>query len=474
MNGLPRRAFAALTFALLIPGALAAPGRADESWTDVRLSMEASRYATAAAFDPETERILVVMGDPFQTNVQLAAYEPGEADPVWRRTFAASREGEGFPASYAGALLVMPARHRVYVGGGHISGSGSGPFESAGYVYAFDTRTGENLWRQVDPVERGMAAGYDHLAPAPDGSVIAVTSELVGQPDNRSGSYAAEVVSLDGAGREQWRWADSRVAYVRDTAVTNAGLFVFIGETYVDDWARPYRVALDASDGSPRWRHAMSDGTQHLIAISPGPTGRSLYLAGIDSHETGGQAMMRALSASTGRFTWKRLHGAPVGDPGTGERIYDGAGQVVATRSGPCFAGSHVRQRADFSLVLPDDGFVACYSPRGRLRWIDESTGAPDRLLRVAGGRLLWAGRQERSRGESSEETLRFAVRSLSDGVVHAASSFEYRGPNYDASDPLLAFEHEGAVHFVNAMADERREDGSIIGDPWLLDRVLR
>jgi outer membrane protein assembly factor BamB len=346
-------------------------------------------------------------------------------------------EERGETTSAPSDLLVAPQRHLVYVGGSYLSGMGSGPFRSSPYLYAFDTRTGEVVWSETGPEEPGMSADYRHLATGPNGSLIAVQTELVGEQHNTSDSYAAEVVSFDASGRVRWRWTDDHAAHLYEVA--RAGdVFTLVGESYPDGWARTYMVGLDVSTGAFEWRDVSSDGTQHLLNVSVSRDDRTLYLGGVDGHETGSRAMLRAVSADTGDARWTRWYGKPVGNPETDDLVYDAVTRVVTTRTGPCITGAHDGRRAgSFEPVLPDDGFVGCYSPRGKRLWLDGEAGGHGRVLVAAGGRLLWAGRQEVSRAESSEEILRFAIRSLADGRIRHSSSKTFRAPNYDSSDPL-------------------------------------
>lgn len=436
--------------------------------------MEAERYASAAAFDGATGRAFVVTPNPFQTSVQILAYEAGRSTPVWSRTFAAVSDESVNATSYASAILVAPKRHRVYVGGGYIDGTGSGPFTSAGYVFAFDTRTGAEVWSHTDLLQAGMGGHYNHLADGPGGSVIAVERELLtGEPHNSAGSYVTEVASFDEAGRERWRWTDTRTGLMKDVTTTKTGVLAVVGETYVEGWAHGYAFALDDESGRLAWRQVFSP-MEWLHGLAASPAGHNLYVAGSTTRDDGSDAALRALSTQTGETRWTRRLEPPA--PGVpGDLSYYGASRVVAGSTGPCVTGGWAGRRAvTYDPILPDDGFVACYSPAGRRIWVDRHTGAPGRVLVAAGRRLLWAGRGEASRDRSSQEVLRFAIRSLDDGTVRNSSQFEYRTATYDASKPLLAFAYGDAVHFVVATTHERNTDGSIKGPPGLFDRIFR
>lgn len=471
---LRRAVFAAVVVSLLVCGVPTHPAAAAPEWHDVQLATDPERWVGAAEWDPVTGRIFATVIDPGQRNPQLVAYRPGVAEPVWTRTFAPLGEGDGVTTSAPSDLFVAPRRHRVYVGGGYLSGVWAGPFTSKPYLYAFDTRTGDVVWSVTEPEEQGMNAAYRELALGPRGSVIGVQGELIpGEQHNTSGSYTPEVVSFGPAGGVRWRWAGKRGTLVYEVARAG-GVFVFVGEVYPDGWARSYLVGLDSARGKLEWRRALPDATQHLLTMSVSRDARTLYLGGIDGHETGGQAMLSAVSAATGRARWTQWHGTPVGNPETDGSVYDVVNRVVTTSTGPCITGSHdERRNGEFEPILPDDGFVGCYSPAGERLWMDVRAGGHGRVLVAAGERLLWIGRQEASRTESSEEIIRFAVRALADGTVVHTSTKDYRTADWDRSDPLLAFEQGAETHFLTAMTHDRNEDGTLKSSPWLLDRVL-
>ncbi len=462
-----------LAVAVLIGSTHAPPAEASTRWRDVYFDVGDERYGSVAAYDRGTQRILVLTRIPFGRVPQIASYAPGRSEPVWTRTFA-SVPNSSQTSSYASDLLVVPERHLVYVAGGYLSGWGSGPFTTAGYLYAFDTRTGKQLWSRSEASSPGMGSIYDHLANGPDGSVLAVSLEFVRGPHNSSGSYALEVSRFGRGGRKLWRWTDSRRGLADDVTETRTGLFVLIGETYVDGYARAYRLALNKYSGRLEWRHVSSDPWSYVQALSASKSGRMLYVAGSHDTDDGSQATIRAVAAETGRVRWTRRISAP--EPLLpGDLSYYASTAVTTTRTGPCLTGEWEGRRVmTYEPLLPDDGFIACYSPKGTRRWLDRSTAAQGRVLEAAGRRLLWIGHQAASRaGSTSEEVLRFAIRSLGNGSILHSSERRQTTNTWEPSDPLLATRHRSMIHFVVATSSPRAPNGEVVGPRRLLDRVF-
>ncbi len=452
------------------------PAEASTQWRDVQLKIVPGGSAFAAAYDLATGRIISLTRDPYQDRQVLAAYVPGRSRPVWQRAFAPGLDRWVHGSSYAGALVVAPKHHRAYVGGGYHDGTGSGPFKSAGFLYAFDTRTGEKVWSHTDRPSPGMGGIYNHLAKGPRGSVIAVQRHLVDTAHSSSGSYATEVARFDRRGRPVWRWIDNRRGFASDLAITRKGLVVLLGETYVNGYARDYRLALNSKNGRLSWRRVTSDPWEYFDTIAWSNQERTLYVGGGQGTDQGSHATVSAVNPSNGRIRWRRQIEAPAQLPG--ELSYFASSEIVATRRGPCLTGKWEGRRAvTYQPILPDDGFITCYSVTGKQRWIDKSAGAQGRVLEVAGHRLLWMGRQEVSRtptGGNSEEVVRFATRSVADGSVRHSSQRSSTTHAWIPSRPLAAFSKKGKLHFVVATAPTYDANGDETTPAGLLDRVLQ
>lgn len=445
---------------------------ASTRWRDVNLEIPGGR---AAAYDPQTGRIIILTPVPLQERAEIAAFRPGVATPVWRRSFAPAPAHWKYGSSYASAVLVAPKDHLVYVGGGYSGGTASGSYTSAGYIYAFDTRTGQKVWSHKDRPSSGTGGIYDHLVKGPSRSVIAVEREFMGgQPS--SGSYATEVASFGPRGRQRWRWIDRRRGLVDDVTTTRGGLIVLIGETYVNGYARAYRVALDGN-GRVSWRHVGSDPWEYFYAIATSHRNRTLYVAGGQGTDRGSDATVTALNSANGRIRWRRLIEAPSPEL-PGDLSYFASSAVTATKRGPCLTGEWEGRRAvTYQPILPDNGFITCYSQTGRRRWIDSSTDAPGGVLQRSGRLLLWIGRQEVSRTETnnnSQEVVRFAIRSLASGVVRHSSERFATTDTWRPSGPLLAIRKNGTFHFIVRTAPEYDTNGDETSPGGVLDRIFR
>ena len=439
------------------------PAHSAHGWTEVEL--ENGQWGPGATtFDPETGRLFMVYLHDDQIQLVLAAYEPGESTPVWRRNFSPS-PCPSYECSFgADALLVVPGRDTVYVSGGLRHGLlGQGEVSSSGYVYAFDTRTGRQLWSHAERLKRGAGGRFTHLVKGPNGSVIAVARKYIGGEDNQSASYAPRAAAFGRSGEVRWRWADREPGVTNDVT-TAGGRVVMVGDTYIDGWAKGHRIALDASNGSLAWRRLNLEHVEYFYSVAGSRDGRTVYIGGedrgrFDEDQIGYEAALQAVSMADGRITWTQR----VGEPRTEEEYYFPR-DVVATSEGPCFTGGHIEHMPiTFNKIYPDDGFIACYSPRGRSLWIDEEAGGQGQVLAASGTRLLWMGHQETSTDlqGNSKEVVRFEVRSLRDGSVAHSSTREDTHPGWTPTQPLFAFRHSGGIHFVYRPAPKRREDGT-------------
>jgi outer membrane protein assembly factor BamB len=460
----------------MVGSSLTAPSMAAPSWKDVRFQIGSDRNVRTATYDPRTGRIFVLTRLPFQTTPGLAAFAPGRSKPIWKRTFAHVPDAYGDGMSFGHDLLVVPKRNLVYVGGGYMGGTGAGPFKSAGWLYAFDTRTGKRVWSHTDRTVAGMGSIYDNLEKGPRGSVVALQSQLKSGPDNSSGSYAIEAASFDQRGRQRWRWVDKPRGLVSDS-VTARGLMVVVGETYIEGWARGYRLAIDMRTGRPAWRKVGSDPYEFFDTVTAIPTGETLYVAG--SHhgvEEGSEATLGAFKTASGRFSWKRRIYPPTPTV-PGDVSYYSTSAVTSTRQGPCVTGDWDGRRAvTYEAILPDDGFIACYSAHGKRRWIDRSTAGQGRVLETAGRRLLWMGRQEinRNDNEYSEEAVRFEIRSLDNGTVQNSSERLSTTDSWEPSQPLLAFRRADKFHFALATATAYDGEGNHAAFDGFMSRTSR
>ena len=462
---------------LLLGLIVADPSEGATRWRDVRLQIGSERNVRTATYDPETGRIFVLTRLPFQTTPQLAAFAPGRSKPIWKRTFAVASGEYSDGMSYASDVIVRPKHHLVYVGGGYLDGTGAGPFTSAGYIYAFDTRTGRKIWSRTENSSSGMGATYDHLEGGPNGSVIGLQYQFKSGPDNNTGSYSIEVRSFDRRGRQQWRWIDKRRAFASDLVTTRGGLLVLVGEAYLEGWARDYRLAIEIRSGRIKWKRLSSDPWEFSNAITSSPRGRALYIAGNHQTDDGSRATLGAVNPETGHFLWRRNIEAP---PPLidGELSYYSASAVSSTKRGPCVTGEWEGRRAlTYEPILPDDGFIACYSPKGRRRWIDRSANGQGRVVQAFGRRLLWMGRQEISRDNTtgdSEEAVRFEIRKLSDGTIRHSSYRSSITDDWEPSKPLLVMHRRDKFHFVVATATAHDNEGNVISPDGLLDRSFR
>lgn len=150
-------------------------------------------------------------------------------------------------------------------------------------VYALDRRTGEHRWMFA---ARGHSA-YGDPAVA-DGTVY------VGGVRPADGVPEGSLFAIDArTGAEQWRYETGLVP--TPPAVGNGVVYTTADAVY----------ALDADDGTVRWRHD----ADRFVTASPAATPRHVYVAGIDG-------VVRAFDAVDGRTVWRLpTDGALLSDP---------------------------------------------------------------------------------------------------------------------------------------------------------------
>jgi outer membrane protein assembly factor BamB len=206
------------------------------------------------------------------------------------------------PASVTGAPAPAPRDGRFY----HTGWSA----ESArGHVRARSLADGAPLW--TAPVAERDPAPV-RSAVALDGDRVFVTA-AVGPEDDRRG----RVLALDAAdGSERWR-TDLAAPVRADPVVAD-------GRVYAGTLAGDL-VALDADDGSEAWRASTPRSIHQRPAVADGV----VYLLTPRKHE----AVMDvyALDAADGERRWHNsVEGAPAGIAVAGDRIYVGGGLMAA------------------------------------------------------------------------------------------------------------------------------------------------
>lgn len=447
------------------------PAQASTHWQDTTLSTLQDGAWPAAVFDPVTGCFLTLVVGGY--SLELRSYKPDHRRPMWTVNFA---DAGRLVTEGARPLLVSPEDHRVYVGGGYLDGQTDNG-TSAGFVYAFDTRTGKTVWSHTDITRPGMGGLYDRLTRGTDGSVIAFESILRSGAMNSSDSYSIAATAFGPAGGQRWRWTDDRRGPLAAATTTSTGLVALAAETYNSSgWARAYFLGLDAATGSLRWRHVLADHAEGFTSVTSAADGRAVYITGYATndaagHHGGSRATLHALSPKTGKIRWTKYVGALGSD-----KSYDMSNLVIATPSGPCITGSHEgSQPVTYTPILPDNGFVACYKSTGSLRWRDLDTQAGGRALVVDHRHLLFVGRQETARANYSREVVRFQIRSLADGAVLHSSSRSSTCYVYSPSGPLAVTRVGNAVHFLTSIGPVPDQATGSEKVPYrLLDRSYR
>jgi outer membrane protein assembly factor BamB len=408
------------------------------------------RSVSAAAFDGGTGRIIAVTPNDSYSDIEVAGFDAARGTRKWTTKIAAVPTVPGntlFTSSHADSVVVSSEHHVAYVGGSYFYRTPHASV-SASYLYALDTRTGKELWRHIDAPIPGMYGGYYRLAEGPDGSVVAVRNRLLYGLINYPSSYGVEVTSFSRAGLVEWRWADTNRGHITDAVVTRKGAVVLVGGAYDDTWwSDGYRIALDAR-GLLKWR-AISDGTR-FNSLAVDREGRVAYVAGDENTDGGVRSITKALDVESGRLRWTRVFGRVI-RPITRYSATD----VVVARNGPCVTGSREILDRRLREVVPTNGFIACYSEAGRLRWIRRALGGAGVLLKVEGGRLLWAGRREEDHPYYlGPQVLRYEIRSLRDGRLHhSKQDWSLVG---QPGRPLFIVAHRGVFHFVTTDEDRR------------------
>lgn len=465
---------ARLLLAMLVIGVTIAPAEASARWRDVEPDLAGDEEAQVSAFDVRNGRVIVVSPDLTESHLTVSAYPAGRTTPKWTRNFARS-PGQLPEWSYgAGAVVVVPRRNIFYVSGGFRHGQmGAGSVSSAGFVYAFDSRTGRRLWSHTDVLRPGAGGYYSHVAKGANGSVVAIRRKYIEGPDNYTDSYSPQAVAFGPSGRVRWRWTDEGRGITTEVA-SSGDRFIMVGDTYIEGWAKGHRIALDASTGKQTWRHLNLDHVEYYYSVAAGKRGQ-IYVAGeyrgnFTEEHVGYRAALHSVSSTTGRIRWTRRIGRP-----EHEQDYYFPHHVISTREGPCVTGGHVTQMpVIYDKVYPDDGFIGCYSTRGSLQWLDLDPGGQGHVLGAGRGRLFWIGRQETG-GDldgNRSEVVRFQIRSLADGTVLHSSRRERTVRTWSPTHPELAVRYGDSVHFLYVIPPTQNPDGTT---RWrrIVDRIF-
>ena len=182
---------------------------------------------------------------------------------------------------------IVISGERVIVGGWRLMRLE--PLDDNAWVAAYDTGTGDRVWRRTYRSENGLD-GVHSLRLSPDGSHVYAAGRIDG--DHAGGSVFVRAIDVT-SGDSTWEWLSAPLGSTTDDgAMIETGPDGTIYVSYLTYLGSPGTTVVDAldPDGEPRWpsRTVLDDPGQYfwVQAIAVSPDGARLYLTGNGSMES--------------------------------------------------------------------------------------------------------------------------------------------------------------------------------------------
>jgi outer membrane protein assembly factor BamB len=292
----------------------AAPGPGEERWRTVRRATDPPLFGVLSTPVVGEHVYVAGLAGPFfrpdrerEHTLALAALDRATGESVWTLGFDDGLSGA--PVLVGSTLVVggydghlhgvsTAGRRRWRVG---LDGRSGTPTPYGDRVYVADgdgslhavSADGERLWRArreslVDRLGERLLGGDDPLpvgAPAVDDRGVYATVASSGERDE-----GVVLLAYDHAGSQRWRrvFEGAAARHVRGPTVADGTVSAVVGDTV---------VALDAADGSERWRFV----TGYDTPGPPATDGERLYV---------GAKNLYALDAATGTEQWRVVNEA--------------------------------------------------------------------------------------------------------------------------------------------------------------------
>lgn len=170
-------------------------------------------------------------------------------------------------------------------------------YTSGSNLAAFDATDGTELWSyeadvpDKDYPEMGVSGDIE-VPTVMDGTVFAPVRFGVYDADN---SFHAALIAVDAeTGTKQWR-IDAPVSHAQFSSVTAADGSLFVSGPDLDGGEGRFVYALDAADGTVRWRHPRQRGTSDPLVVADG----LVFVAPPNG--------VKAYDAASGELVWEAL-----------------------------------------------------------------------------------------------------------------------------------------------------------------------
>jgi WD40 repeat protein len=260
--------------------------------------------AVAGSFSPDGTRVFVTGTswglEPGGEDFLTIAYDAGTGQPIW----SARYDGRQRDRDHATALAVSPDGTKLFVTGW----GDEREFTASDYItLAYDTSTGQRLWKGVYTPNSGGSDESTAIAVAPDGSTVYVTGESTGL---NAGDFLT--IAYDpSTGARRWVRRYDGPAKSDDRAVAialspdGARVFVTGSSDHFPSFTEYDTVAYRASDGKALWARQYDGGSyDDATALTVSPDGSSVIVTGLSDVDDNGDYFTIAYGAASGDELW--------------------------------------------------------------------------------------------------------------------------------------------------------------------------
>lgn len=233
-------------------------------------------YGTSVAISPDGRRVFVTGEEGY--NYRSAAYDAASGTLLWTATQWGS-DGMGRGA----ALAVSPDGSKVF-----ISGSQPGPTSTDYLVVAYESATGQEIWK-ANHDSKGRPDQVSSISISPDGTALYVLGSSGQEKSSDFQTLAFETRS----GSLLWETGYDGPAEGMEVAMSMAmdpsGLTVYVtGESRGTGTAMDFAtIAYNARTGKQSWLSRFNgapSGNDRARHIAISPDGYALYVTGLSEH----------------------------------------------------------------------------------------------------------------------------------------------------------------------------------------------